>query len=58
MEVNLLDRVEAGQRIAVLRDVFGFVKEVYHAPENGVVIGKSTMPVNASGGRILHLGVE
>ena len=58
VEVDLLERVTAGQEIATLRDVFGNVKERYYAPEDGVVIGKSTMPVNQSGGRILHLGVE
>ena len=57
VEVDLLERVTAGQRVATLRDVFGTVKEEYFAPEDGVVIGKSTMPVNQSGGRILHLGL-
>jgi predicted deacylase len=58
VHVDLLERVEKGQLIATLRDVFGEVKEEYHAPEKGVVIGKSTSPVNQSGGRILHLGIE
>ncbi len=58
VHVDLLERVVKGQLIATLRDVFGEVKEEYHAPEKGVVIGKSTSPVNQSGGRILHLGVE
>ncbi len=58
VHVDLLERIEKGQLIATLRDVFGEVKEEYHAPEKGVVIGKSTSPVNQSGGRILHLGIE
>lgn len=58
VHVELLQRITKGQLVATLRDVFGEVKEEYHAPENGVVIGKSTSPVNQSGGRILHLGIE
>ncbi|NJC25782.1 succinylglutamate desuccinylase/aspartoacylase family protein [Neolewinella antarctica] len=57
VEVELLQVVKAGEVVAVLRDVFGRVKKKFQAPENGVVIGKSTMPVNSSGGRILHLGI-
>ena len=58
VHVELLERITKGQLVATLRDVFGEVKEQYHAPESGVVIGKSTSPVNQSGGRILHLGIE
>jgi len=55
--VNLLDIVEKGQVIAVMRDVFGGMIQEYVAPERGIVIGKSTSPVNRTGGRILHLGI-
>ncbi|MTB49537.1 succinylglutamate desuccinylase/aspartoacylase family protein [Lewinella sp. W8] len=58
VHVDLLERIKKGDLIASLRDVFGRVIDQYHAPENGVVIGKSTNPVNQSGGRILHLGIE
>ncbi|MDX1666829.1 MAG: succinylglutamate desuccinylase/aspartoacylase family protein, partial [Saprospiraceae bacterium] len=51
------DMVEKGQLIASMRDVFGSPKKEYHAPQDGVVIGKSVSPVNYTGGRILHLGV-
>jgi predicted deacylase len=57
VEVDLLQSLKAGNLIATQRDVFGSLKEQYLAPEDGVVIGKSTMPVNRSGGRILHLGI-
>ncbi len=57
VEVALLQEVKAGDLIATQRDVFGSLKEQYLAPEDGIVIGKSTMPVNRSGGRILHLGI-
>ena len=58
VQVDLLERVKAGQLIASLRNVFGDLLQEYFAPEDGVVIGKSTSPVNQSGGRILHLGIE
>ncbi len=57
VEVDLLKEVKKGDLIASQRDVFGTLKEQYLAPEDGVVIGKSTMPVNRSGGRVLHLGI-
>lgn len=57
VEVDLLQSVKKGDLIASQRDVFGTLKEQYLAPEDGVVIGKSTMPVNRSGGRVLHLGI-
>ncbi|MCA9650253.1 MAG: succinylglutamate desuccinylase/aspartoacylase family protein [Myxococcales bacterium] len=52
------ERITAGQRIAVVTDMFGDVIREYEAPEDGVVVGKSTNPVNQAGSRILHLGVE
>ena len=58
VHVDLLERVKKGQLVASLRNVFGTLTQEYFAPEDGVVIGKSTSPVNQSGGRILHLGVE
>ena len=58
LHVNLLDRVKKGDHLATIRDVFGQVKTEYHAPGDGVVIGRSVSPVNQTGGRILHLGVE
>ena len=48
--------VDAGERIATLRDVFGDVIERYEAPYDGVVIGKAVDPVAVTGARILHLG--
>ena len=51
------DRVSQGERVAVLRNAFGDVIREYHAPEDGIVIGKSVNPVGQTGARILHLGV-
>lgn len=49
--------VAQGELIARLRDAFGTVRKEYHAPEDGVVIGKSVNPVGPTGARILHLGI-
>ena len=49
--------VKKGELIATITDLFGDQKAEYHAPEDGVVVGKSTNPTAASGARILHLGV-
>lgn len=53
---QLVDLIEEGDEIAILRDIFGKVIQRNKAPESGVVIGKSISPINMSGGRILHLG--
>lgn len=55
---NVTDRVEKGTSLAILRNVFGEIIQEYLAPEAGIVIGKSVSPINHSGGRILHLGIE
>lgn len=44
-------------KIAIQYDVFGKKIYEYFAPENGIVIGKSTNPVSQTGARILHLGI-
>jgi predicted deacylase len=54
---GLLDIVQAGEDVAVLRNPFGDEIARYHAPNAGVVIGHSDNPVTTTGGRILHLGV-
>jgi len=51
-------RVKKGELLAVQLDVFGDKIAEYTAPEDGVIIGKSVSPVNQTGGRILHLGIE
>lgn len=54
---ELNQTVKKGEKIATLVDAFGTVIKEYHAPEDGIVIGKSTNPVTPTGGRILHLGI-
>ena len=56
--VELAQTVKKGELIGILRNPFGDILKTYTAPENGVVIGKSSNPINRSGGRILHLGVQ
>ncbi len=53
---DVTDLVKKGDLIATIRNVFGDIVGEYHAPNNGIVIGKSVSPVNQTGGRILHLG--
>ncbi|MCI5080537.1 MAG: succinylglutamate desuccinylase/aspartoacylase family protein [Saprospiraceae bacterium] len=50
--------VKKGQVIASIYNIFGDKIKDYHAPEDGVIIGKSISPINQTGGRILHLGIE
>lgn len=49
--------VKKGERIATLKNIFGDLLTAYFAPEDGIVIGKSTHPVAPTGSRILHLGI-
>lgn len=55
---NLTDKVEKGDLIAKVYDVFGQVKEKVRADRSGVVIGKNVRPNCDAGTRLLHLGVE
>lgn len=55
---KVLDFVRQGSRIADIRTIFGKILKTYFAPEDGIVIGKSVNPVNQTGSRILHLGVN
>ena len=58
VSVGVNQRVKKGELIAVLYDVFGNEVQKYTSPEDGIVIGKSTNPVSAAGGRIIQLGIE
>ncbi|MBP9873448.1 MAG: succinylglutamate desuccinylase/aspartoacylase family protein [Haliscomenobacter sp.] len=55
--VETAQRLRKGDLIGILRNPFGDVIKRYYAPEDGIVIGKSSNPANRSGGRILHLGI-
>ena len=55
---RLASRVSAGDRIALVRNIYGEVIRDLFAPEDGVVIGRSVNPVNQTGSRVVHLGIE
>jgi uncharacterized protein len=55
---QLAARVRKGELVAHVSNIFGEPIEEYRAPEDGIVIGRSTHPVNQTGSRILHLGIE
>ena len=55
--VALNQKLVKGENIATVRNAFGEIIKEYVAPENGIVIGKSSNPANMSGGRIIHLGI-
>jgi len=50
--------VKKGDLIANVQTIFGDVVKEYFAPQDGIVIGKSVNPINQSGSRILHLGIN
>ncbi len=54
---DLAHRVRQGELIARLQNVWGDVVREYHAPEDSVIVGKSTNPAARAGSRIAHLGV-
>jgi predicted deacylase len=55
--VDLKQRLKKGELIAIMRNPFGDVLHQYYCPEDGIVIGKSSNPINMNGGRIIHLGI-
>lgn len=54
---ELKEKIKKDQLIANLRNPFGDIIQQYYAPEDGIVIGQSSNPINMTGGRILHLGI-
>lgn len=55
---GLRHRLTAGEKVAEVVNIFGMVEDTYVAPEDGIVIGRAVNPVNQTGSRILHLGIE
>ncbi len=55
---NLAEKVNKGDVIANVYNVFGEVKEEVRADRSGIVIGKNVRPNCDAGTRILHLGVD
>ncbi len=55
---RVCEEVKKGQLVAEVRSIFGKLNREYHAPEDGIIIGKSVDPINPTGSRIIHLGVK
>ena len=53
-----LEYIKKGEKIAFVKSIFGDVTQKFYAKDNGIVIGKSINPINQTGSRILHLGLE
>ncbi len=53
---RVTQRVEKGEVVARIRDLFGEHVEDYKAPYDGIVIGRAVDPAAETGARILHLG--
>lgn len=58
VQPHILDEVKEGERIATVRSIFGHITKEFYAPSDGIVIGKSVSPINQTGSRILHLGLN
>lgn len=55
---KLADKVEKGDVIARVYDVFGDLEDEIKADQSGFVIGKNIRPNCDAGTRVLHLGVD
>jgi predicted deacylase len=56
IEVEPLQRVNKGDRVGVIRDLFGRVVEELWAPGTGIVIGTRTLGVVATGQYVMNVG--
>ncbi|MEZ4257021.1 MAG: succinylglutamate desuccinylase/aspartoacylase family protein, partial [Polyangiales bacterium] len=54
---GLTQHVTKDEIVARVTDIYGNLVEEYRAPDAGVVIGKSTDPLNQTGSRIAHIGI-
>jgi predicted deacylase len=54
--IQLADRIQKGQLLARIHDIFGIVRAEYRAPRDGIVIGRSQRPDAVPGIRFCHLG--
>ena len=58
LNVDLYDRVEAGDRIGAVRNLFGEKVETLRAPASGVVWTKSVYPSVSTGETVLTIGAD
>merc|ERR1712034_233938 len=50
--------VKKGDLIGRVKNIFGNISEEIYAPEDGMVVGKSSNPVAFAGDRVIHLGIH
>lgn len=55
---ELLDRVEKGEVVARIRNIFGEVMKEFEAPVSGLVIAKNVNPICQTGMGIMNIGFE
>ncbi len=56
LKPKLAEVVHKGEGIGRITNIYGETIQQLHAPQNGIVIGKSVDPVSYTGARIMHLG--
>ena len=56
-KVRLGARVEKGQLLGTISDPLGEVEDPIHAPTDGVVIGRTNLPLVNEGDALFHIGV-
>jgi predicted deacylase len=52
------EKIKKDAIIAIRYDVFGDKMEIIRAKTDGILIGKSIIPLNVKGTKIMHIGVE
>ncbi len=55
---KVTDLVKKGQKLAEVKSIFGETVKEYLAPQDGIIIGRSINPINQTGSRIVHLGLD
>lgn len=55
---QLLERVEEGQLMARIRDIFGEVRKEFRIPVSGVVVARNVNPICQTGMGIMNIGFE
>lgn len=55
---HVAELVKKGELVARVGTIFGKIAKEYRAAEDAVVVGRSVNPLNQTGSRIIHLGVN
>jgi predicted deacylase len=54
---NILDKVNQGDLVAIIKDVFGEITHKIECPNSGIIIGKVNNPVVEEGLNLIHIGI-